>query len=138
MLSTKSGAFSLRRFLAVAGPAGHGIAAVALVGCDRGDDDDQAAPASTAQPAARRQQQVRQQVQQQAAQEQAAPPRTLRIAALGGGGPLGTYATHERIEAVREQLDLDDPAPIRYAAGSAAHCRAISAARSGSISRSRT
>lgn len=119
MLSTKSGAFSRRRFLALAGPAGHGIAAVALVGCGRGDDDDQAAPASTAQPAARRQQQARQQVQQQAAQEQAgaqaAPHRTLRIAALGGGGPLGTYATPERIEAVREQLDLDDPAPIRYA-----------------------
>ena len=28
---------------------------------------------------------------------------------------LGTYATPERIEAVREQLDLDDPAPVRYA-----------------------
>lgn len=28
---------------------------------------------------------------------------------------LGTYATPERIEAVREQLDLDDPAPICYA-----------------------
>lgn len=27
---------------------------------------------------------------------------------------LGTYATPERIEAVREQLDLDDPAPLRY------------------------
>ena len=105
-------------------PAGHG-AAVALVGCGNGDDDDQAAPASTAQPAARRQQQqqaapaqqqARQQVQQQAAQEQAGAPRTLRIAALGGsGGPLGTYATPERIEAVREQLDLDGPDPIRYA-----------------------
>jgi len=135
MLSTKSGAFSRRRFLAAAGSAGH--AAAALVSCGSGDDDGQAAPASTAQPAARRQQQqqaapaqqqARQQVQQQAAEQdqaaaqqqaaqeqasaQAAPPRTLRIAALGGGGPLGTYATPERIEAVREQLDLDDPALI--------------------------
>ena len=115
MLSTKSGAFSRRRFLAVAGSAGLGTAAVALVGCGSGDDDGQAAPASTAQPAARQQQQqqaapaqqqARQQVQQQAAEQdqaaaqqqtaqeqasaQAAPPRTLRIATLGGGGPLGT------------------------------------------------
>ena len=51
---------------------------------------------------------------------------------------LGTYATPERIEAVREQLDLDDPARSATPAGSAARCRALSAARSGSISRSRT
>ena len=60
MPSIRSGAFSRRRFLAVAGSTGLGTATPG--GC--GDDDDQAAPASAAQPAAR---------QQQAVQEQAGP-----------------------------------------------------------------
>ena len=116
MLSIRNSALSRRRFLASAGSAGLGAAAIVLVGCGSGDVDEPTAPAPAAQPAARQQQQqqaapaqqqTREQVQQQAAEQdqsaeqqqqarqdaaqqqaraQAAPPRTLRIAALGGSG----------------------------------------------------